>query len=292
MIFYEIEMLSSPIIRFSCRVESKKYRNRFYNMQDFLEISICEQGRIVFAHKEKNAEIAYPGMIVPIFSDLNCDTYSYQNEKQCHTTVGVTLRYRMTRYESESDCNIDALTERLRSGNRFLIPYFCDLGERTAAVLTALHEIIPHHLSENPDAHLRAISCWYHLCAILTESVYAILKKSNETAVPSEQIYLKRALRYIGQTERKQPSVAEIAAHLRISEGYLHRIFKKNLQCTPLEYINRQRIAALIDLVRTKKLSLGEAAYNVGLEDPAYASRLFKKIMGVSFRDFFATDTR
>ena len=31
-----------------------------------------------------------------------------------------------------------------------------------------------------------------------------------------------------------------------------------------------------------------ETAYNVGIEDPAYASRLFKKVIGTSFREFFA----
>jgi AraC-like DNA-binding protein len=288
MIFYEIEMLSPPIIQFSCSVESEKYRNQFYHKPNFLEISICEQGRIVFAHKDRDAELAYPGMIVPIFYDLNCDTYSYQNEKQCHTTVGVTLNYRLTRFESEADCDLDALAGRLREGNRILIPYLFDLGERNAAIRTALREIIPHHFSDNPEARLHAISRWYRLCAILTEAVYANLIKSSESAVPSEQVYIKRALQYLARIERNQPTVAALAAHLRISEGYLHRIFKRNLQCTPLEHISRQRIAALIDLVKNKNLTLGEAAANVGIDDPAYASRLFKKVMGISFRDYFA----
>ena len=39
--------------------------------------------------------------------------------------------------------------------------------------------------------------------------------------------------------------------------------------------------------METKNLSLKEAAYNVGIDDPAYMSRLFKKIIGLSVRDYF-----
>ena len=42
-----------------------------------------------------------------------------------------------------------------------------------------------------------------------------------------------------------------------------------------------------IDLVDNRGLSLKDAAYNVGIEDPAYMSRLFKKVTGLSFREYF-----
>jgi hypothetical protein len=42
----------------------------------------------------------------------------------------------------------------------------------------------------------------------------------------------------------------------------------------------------MIELIENKNLTLQEAAYNVGIEDPAYASRLFKKVTGLSVEDF------
>lgn len=72
----------------------------------------------------------------------------------------------------------------------------------------------------------------------------------------------------------------------------MHRIFKKSLHCTPLAYINKRRISTLIDPVKNKNLTLREAACNVGLDDPAYSSRLFQKVMGVCFHDFWAMEIR
>ena len=53
-----------------------------------------------------------------------------------------------------------------------------------------------------------------------------------------------------------------------------------------VNYINRQRIITLIELVENKNLSLHDASLSVGIEDPAYASRLFKKVTGMNYRQF------
>jgi len=52
------------------------------------------------------------------------------------------------------------------------------------------------------------------------------------------------------------------------------------------EYANRHRVGVAVSLMETRGLSLKEAAYNVGIEDPAYMSRLFKKVTGASYRDY------
>lgn len=288
MVFYEVELLSAPKILFACSVETEKYRNTFYNKKDFLEISVCEEGHIIFEHKDKKKEIAEPGMIVPILRDANCDTYSFENEKQRHTTVGVRVRYNLKRYENESECDLDIIEERIKTGNIILIPCFYDPGEKLAKIMSCLKEIISNNFLENPDARLNTISGWYKLCAMLTEIVCSSIRNSYAELQPAEHMYVKKALQYIGRINKSQLSVSDIADHLNISEGYLHRIFKKTMDCTILEYINRQRILLMIELVENKNLTLREAAYNVGVEDPAYASRLFRKVMGVSFREYFA----
>jgi YesN/AraC family two-component response regulator len=288
MIFYEIELLSAPKILFAYNVESEKYRNSFYCRKDFLEISICIEGNMVFDHKDKKSEIAYPGMVVPILSDMNCDTYCEDNVKQCHVTVGARVSYNMRRYDNNSEYDLEEIEQRIKDGRTILMPHFYDPGERIATVKARLQKLIADKFSEDPASHLNAISDWYKLCALLTEIVYTDIKSSGSNILPSEHLYVNKAIRYIGQLNKSQASITDISAHLGISEGYLHRIFKKAMGCTVLEYINKQRVYAMIDLARNKKLTLREAAYNVGIEDPAYASRLFKKVIGTSFREFFA----
>ena len=289
MVFYEVELLTSPKILFACHVETEKHRTLFYNRESFIEISVCEEGHMVFDHKEKEAEISSVGMIVPILCDTNCDAYSQDNKRQRHTTVGVRVGYKMRRYENESECNIDELTARLKTGNVILIPHFFDPGEKISKILSALSELISYYSTESPDAQLLAISRWYKLCSVTTDIVYTeISNHFYNNFKPSEQMYIKRAIKYIEGINKDQLTVKDIANNLNISEGYLHRIFKKITGSTILEYINRQRVSAMIELIENKNLTLHEAAYNVGIDDAAYASRLFKKVTGLNYREYFA----
>ena len=97
---------------------------------------------------------------------------------------------------------------------------------------------------------------------------------------------MARAEQYIADRYATHISVKEIAAHLGISEGYLHRIFGRVKGLGVLEYINHRRVSGALELIRAKQMTLAEAAYNVGIEDPAYMSRLFKKVTGMSYRDY------
>ena len=289
MVFYEVELLTSPKILFACHVETEKHRTLFYNRENFIEISVCEEGHMVFDHKDKESEISSAGMIVPILCDTNCDAYSQDNKKQRHTTVGVRVGYKMKRYEDESECDFDDLTARLRTGNVILIPHFFNPGEKISKILSSLAELISYYSTETPEAPILAVSRWYKLCSIATDIAYTeISNYFHNNFKPSEQMYVKRAVKYIEGINKSQLSIKDIADSLNISEGYLHRIFKKITGSTILEYINRQRISAMIELIENKNLTLQEAAYNVGIEDPAYASRLFKKVTGISYREYFS----
>ena len=103
---------------------------------------------------------------------------------------------------------------------------------------------------------------------------------------PAERMYVARAEQYIADRYAIQLSVKEIAAHLGISDGYLHRVFRRVKGMSVLGFINRRRVSVALELIRAKRMTLAEAAYNVGIEDPAYMSRLFKKVTGMSYRDY------
>ena len=64
-------------------------------------------------------------------------------------------------------------------------------------------------------------------------------------------------------------------------------IFKKTTGVSVLHYINQYRVNIVKQYVERYKLPLYEAAFQVGIDDPAYMSRLFKKITGTSYREYF-----
>ena len=72
-------------------------------------------------------------------------------------------------------------------------------------------------------------------------------------------------------------SIAELASKLGISSRSLHRRFKEATGYSPQAYLQSQRIASARDLLRRSNLSISEIAWQVGLQDVSYFSKLFRQ---------------
>lgn len=286
MEFYEITLLSSPTIVFALSVDTVKHRNFFDHKPDFLEISLCEMGRTLAENLDGTSSILCPGMLGMITSDMAANTYAYNGERQKHTTVGVRLKYDIQKHLS-SRCDIPALRQRMTAGRTALLPIREYMEDSYDAILNLLKKIVALHAAKTPADALGAIGLWYQLLAAVTEFTLQKLDTVESVISPSERAYAAKAARYINRHYAEALTVGSIARELGISEGYLHRVFKAAAGCSVLEYLNRKRVTAAIDLVENQGLSLKDAAYNVGIEDPAYMSRLFKKVTGLSFREYF-----
>ena len=289
MDFAEIEIKGLPKFRFACSVDAENLYNYFEYKPDFLEISVHEEGRTaVYSLDGKLTHISQPHIISGIACDMAARTHSYNGERQKHTTVGVFVPYTIKRHKSE-ECDFETLRKRLGENTIALIPFGFDPGDKFELVLNAIKKIITFHSSPLHCDKMNAISAWFSLLGLLTDITMSELNALQSEFSPSEINYSLKATKYINENYAKKLTVSEIAAHLGISEGYLHRIFRNSQKRGIIEYINYVRIKNAISLVKNKGLSLKDASSSVGIDDPAYMSRLFKKTTGQSFREYFRT---
>ncbi|MEP5766491.1 MAG: helix-turn-helix domain-containing protein [Halieaceae bacterium] len=83
------------------------------------------------------------------------------------------------------------------------------------------------------------------------------------------------------QDQLHQPiSIEQLATDLRCSPRTLTRRFKSATGQTPSAYLRGQRLAAARELLRATNLSVGEVAWQVGLQDVSYFTSLFQKHVG------------
>ncbi len=287
MNFAEVEILGIPKFRFACSVDAENLYNYFEYKKDFLEISVHEEGRTAVHSLDGKLEgILHPHRIGGIACDMAARTYSYNGERQKHTTVGVIVPYTITRHTSDT-CDMYALRERVANSHVALIPFGFDPGDDFEAVLNAIKVIIKYNSSPLYSDKMNAVSSWFSLLGLLTDITLKTLNGLQNENPPSELNYSLKATKYINEKFREKITISQLAEQLGISEGYLHRIFKNTKKCGVLEYLNRVRINNAISLVENKHLSLKDAAFSVGIDDPAYMSRLFKKTTGMSFREYF-----
>ena len=81
-------------------------------------------------------------------------------------------------------------------------------------------------------------------------------------------------------------SVNYIADRCYFSQTYLCAFFKKNTGKTLNEFITIERIEKAKKLLKNNNMKLYEVATSIGLSDPNYFSRLFKKYVGLTPSEF------
>ena len=100
---------------------------------------------------------------------------------------------------------------------------------------------------------------------------------------PEATGYVRQAMDYIAAHYADADiSIAVIAEHLRVSEGHLSHVFKKQTGMTVTNYLPKTRIDAAMRMLSRDHVKVYEAAAAVGYKDVTYFSATFKKLTGLS----------
>ncbi len=81
-------------------------------------------------------------------------------------------------------------------------------------------------------------------------------------------------------------SVEDIAGMLHISSKHLYRVFIRDFNTSPQQYLINTRINNGEALLKTTNLTVGEIAYSIGFNSPFHFSQMFKKYKGLSPTDY------
>jgi len=98
--------------------------------------------------------------------------------------------------------------------------------------------------------------------------------------------YVARAIRYIKHNYYKDINVKSVAESLYISEGYLSRLFKNEVGQTFGDYLTYYRIKKACEFLRQPDKKIYEVANMIGYKDQHYFSVIFKKLVGVTPKEF------
>lgn len=91
-----------------------------------------------------------------------------------------------------------------------------------------------------------------------------------------------QAVRWLHQHLDRNVRIADLAAHLRISEPHLHRLFKARTRRSPKAFLNALRIERAAHLLRHTALPSARIAALTGFDDPLYFSKAFARATGSS----------
>ena len=112
-----------------------------------------------------------------------------------------------------------------------------------------------------------------------------LFEKITEEKYGNLDRIVKDSLRYIRDNYTKQISLQDVADEMEMSPTYISRVFNKQLKKSFTDIINEYRVEKAKELIKTG-MSLKEVTYQTGFRSQSYFTQIFKKITGVSPRDF------
>lgn len=112
------------------------------------------------------------------------------------------------------------------------------------------------------------------------------LVRHNGSELSAAEHSVQEAKAYIEKFLSEEIGREDVAAAVHLNPDYLSRIFKKSTGDSIQEYIWKRRLEKAVLLLQTTELSMGDVAAQTGFSSSSHFSTMFKKVMGVTPREF------
>lgn len=142
----------------------------------------------------------------------------------------------------------------------------------------AFEECYRHVLGGHLDPELFGLSTSFArllgLCRLLQRSS-SLRRRQTEDRI-------LKSLRFLRENLQRTLTLEEMARHAGLSVPHFSAMFRKQLNCSPLEFHIRLRMGRACALLESPARTAAEIAYGLGYADPLYFSRLFRRKIGLS----------
>jgi AraC family transcriptional regulator, transcriptional activator for feuABC-ybbA operon len=111
------------------------------------------------------------------------------------------------------------------------------------------------------------------------------IKQSKNQAI---SLKIDRIIEYMRQNINKKITLEELSGIAKLSTFYLSREFKEATGYPIITYFNKMKIEKAKELLIEDNKKVKETAYELGYTNEFYFSRMFKRIEGISPKEFYS----
>jgi AraC-like DNA-binding protein len=136
------------------------------------------------------------------------------------------------------------------------------------------------------DLYLKRIAACGDVDAILAVRDEAIVTFARLAAKTKERNksngYVQDCKKIIADNLLKKISLKDIARKIGMDKTYLARLFKKSEGITVVQYIEREKVALVREMLEFSDYTIAEIAENLSFSSQSYMGELFKRQTGVT----------
>ncbi|MFD1956071.1 AraC family transcriptional regulator [Paenibacillus thailandensis] len=105
------------------------------------------------------------------------------------------------------------------------------------------------------------------------------------------EIYVEKVKDFIEINYAQKITIEDIARFIGLNRSYLCSLFKQRMNTSIQDYLIRYRMNKACEMMANAELSIGDISRSVGYSDPLLFSKIFKKMKGVSPRQYRTGET-
>ncbi|WP_408008081.1 response regulator [Pseudalkalibacillus sp. A8] len=130
------------------------------------------------------------------------------------------------------------------------------------------------------------VSSYQELEEKSTRLLRKIVEKVQTWRMVQAKGRLENAKEYIEKHYSESLTLEMVASHVELSPYYLSKLFKEKKGITFIDFLTHVRIEKAKEYMLDPEISVKEVCFKVGYKDPNYFSRVFKKIVGQSPKQY------
>lgn len=195
--------------------------------------------------------------------------------------------------------NFPALEEALRVRNHLRVMELCEaafsqMGKRRGYPLKKLrvnlldmlfavkrgYPSISSWVNENGHTLANMIQYCDRLSDVRDAFMKALASCGEAQEGRARRPEIEQVIRYVRSHPAEEVSVSRAAQMTQLSESYFSHIFKREMNMSFVDWLNRERIDRAIILLQSSDKRINEVAAQVGIDNANYFSILFKKLTG------------
>lgn len=142
------------------------------------------------------------------------------------------------------------------------------------------------HISKDFNNQLEKMDSPEQLALWLTDTLERFASAIFDFAGAKHHDVVGQTMAYVKENYDKKITLDELAGRVYLSRSYLCSIFKESVGTSIVSYINRIRIQKSRQLLSDRSLSLSQVAIQCGFVDQSYFTKMFKREMGVSPKQY------
>lgn len=132
--------------------------------------------------------------------------------------------------------------------------------------------------------YIKEYMAYSSMCLYLFLASFVYLEQYRHLTIPTHKGYplSSRAIYYMQENIQQNLTLEQLSSYFKYSPSHFSMLFQRETGVSPINYFIRLKVQKACQYIELTNLKINEVALKLGFDEPAYFSRIFTKIMGIT----------